>query len=85
MEIKWIEPPAKKTGRRGTRLLFIDELRKNPNVWALFREATYPSNSYELKKKFPNLEMTTRFVGKNELGRPLFDIYLRWVEGDSNA
>jgi hypothetical protein len=85
MEIKWTEPPAKKTGQGGARLRFVAELQKNPGVWALFRERTYPSTGYDLKKRFPNLEMTIRYVGKSDTNQPLYDIYLRWNEGETNA
>jgi hypothetical protein len=79
--VDWKEPPPKRMrGRPWTfKPEFYEELKANPNEWALFREKTYASHAYRMRDRYPQLEVTLRNAGKSEKGSTLYDIYVRFV------
>jgi hypothetical protein len=80
MSIEWKEPPPSKRGRPWSFTPeFYEELKANPNQWALFREATHAAHAYKLRNRYPDLEVTLRGVGTNEGKTRLYDIYVRYV------
>lgn len=83
MEINWTEPPPQQRNNV-SRIQLIDALKKNPGKWVLYKTKNYASAGYTFRKMHPNLEITTRAAGKNENGTPLYDIYVRYVEGETN-
>lgn len=84
MDIKWIEPPAKRQGYTDNKAIYA-ALKANPGVWALYRESTYASYGYAFVRKYPGVELTTRKVGKNDNGTYLYDMYVRYVGETDNA
>ena len=81
MEINWCEPPVKKS----TRKEFVNELKKRPKTWALWKSATYASVGYEITKYYPGLKATTHKVGTNDKGIGMYDIYVMWDPENKEA
>lgn len=75
MEVNWSTPPEGKPKHK----LFVSELQKRPNEWALWRTATYASSAYVLTKSYPGIQTTIRNAGKNAKGTNLYDIYVMWA------
>lgn len=57
---------------------FVEELRKHPHRWAVFKRASSPTFSTRLKAAYPGIETTCRNV-KSPDGKTRFDIYARWI------
>lgn len=86
-EMEWQSPPISRFGGRDP--LFTGEvlaaLRERPGQWACIKHAHAASSSAaSFRRRHPNYETTTRVVGKQDNGRPLFDLYARYI-GDEAA
>ena len=81
MSIEWQEPPSVNRGRPSSFKLY-EELRANPGKWALWKEEAYSNSGYQLRKTYPDIQVTVRRDGSNPNGVPLYSIYVRWV-GDN--
>lgn len=87
-EIMWEEPapskrgiPKKSTNPEATMRKyepFVNELKKNPNRWAVFKKAASPTFSTRLKEAYPGIETTCRRI-ECEDNKQRFDIYARWI------
>lgn len=87
-DIVWEEPkPARKRGtdraltpEKSMRKYapYVENLKQNPNQWAVFKKSASPTYSTRLKAAYPGVETTCRTV-KSEDGKQRFDIYARWV------
>lgn len=89
MSIEWAEPPGvQRTGRRGTVITsdIVTTLRANPRRWACIAHgSTSPATAHLYAKRHPEFEGVVRRVGKDERGKPLFDLYLRYVGEESTS
>lgn len=82
MEINWVNPPERKNSNKKE---FVNELKANPGVWALWKSSTYASQAYIFKKNFENIEVRSATNGKTDKGTSLFDIYIRYVPAAEEA
>lgn len=57
---------------------FVEELKKRPHEWAVFKRASSPTFSTRLKNAYPGIETTCRNVDSAD-GKQRFDIYARWI------
>jgi hypothetical protein len=76
MEINWVTPPE--SLRSNSSKPFIEELKKRPYEWALWKTATYASSAYAFRKRYEGIEITLRNAGKNDKGTNVYDIYVMW-------
>ena len=81
MELEFVDPPEKK---RQSWNEFIDELKKNPNRWVVWRRNSWHQMGTLLRKKYPQVEVRLVKTGKNDKGASTYDIYVIWKE-ESNA
>jgi len=87
-EIVWEEPTPSKRGvsresanpEKTMRKYeaFVEQLKNQPETWAVFKKSASPTFSTRLKKAFPGVETTCRRI-KCDDGKQRFDIYARWV------
>ena len=57
---------------------FVNQLKDNPERWAVFKRASSPTFSTRLKEAFPGVETTCRRIDSDD-GKQRFDIWARWV------
>lgn len=82
IEINWQEPPPSKRGPGGTDWAAVrSELQANPGKWALVLTDVSASSAVNARRL--GLEATTRGTKKDDNGRTLCDIYVRWPVQDS--
>lgn len=62
---------------------YVEELKKNPNRWAIFKQEVSPTYSTRLKAAYPGIETACRRKQSSD-GKIRFDIYARWI-GESHA
>lgn len=83
MSVEFVDPPPNKT-----RSIVTDDvrfaLRSRPGEWAcVARSSKSTASVYGVAKRDPRWQARTVSAGKDEQGRPLVDLYMRWV-GDSD-
>lgn len=88
MEIVWEDPKPSRLRGPDNPLIpektmakyagYVNELRRHPGRWAVFKRSSSPTFSTRLKAAYPGVETTCRNV-KSEDGKQRFDIYARWV------
>lgn len=86
MTLNFTTPPQSRIGRPVKHMTaeVQEALRANPNQWALlgrFPDSVRSSIHHWVKKR-ENFELTVRSAGKDDDGKALFDVYVRYVGAD---
>jgi len=81
MDIKWVSPNEVPNDIRRTNYYykrFADQLRKNPNNWAVWHERCDGGRFYQARKRYPDLEFRRQKL-ETTTSQPRYKVFARYV------